>query len=171
MTSGQAGGRVTCDACGRVVDVPRLRDLVGFAASPVASPPDDRAIRGRGLAVGGVATALAAAVLAASLGRLGVLFFPQPAGADEIRAALASTSPADVHAVWQTLSRNGVHRPATSDELRLQQFAARAAAMSRLLWGLAGIGGVVALAGIALGAAAAGSATPSSRGSVGGDGG
>jgi hypothetical protein len=55
-----------------------------------------------------------------------------------------------VHEVWQSMARSGVGRPATQEELRLQQFAAHATGVARLLWGIAGVGLVTVLAGAAI---------------------
>jgi hypothetical protein len=50
------------------------------------------------------------------------------------------------------MARSGVARPATQEELRLQQFAAHAAGVAKLLWGVSGIGLVMAVVGAAIAA-------------------
>ena len=152
VTAGQAGGRTACAACGREIDVPRLRDLSIYA---VDQPPTEVATRsglGRGLVVAGCAVAIGAAVLGSSLVPIGGLFFPQPATVTEIRAAVAAAAPTDVHSAWQSIARSGVARPATREELRLQQFAANVAGVANLLWGISSIGLVVAVAGAVIAA-------------------
>jgi hypothetical protein len=152
VTAGQAGGRTACAACGREIDVPRLRDLTAYALDQPRGTVVPRSGLGRGLLVAGCAVAIGAAVLASSLVPIGRLFFPQPATVAEIQAAVAAAPPTAVHSAWQSMARSGVARPATPEELRLQQFAAHAAGVANLLWGISGIGLVVAVAGAAIAA-------------------
>ena len=153
VTAGQAGGRVRCPACGREIDVPRFRELAAFAVEQprtVAGPASGMA---RGLVVAGMSLAVIAALLAIALVPVGGRFFRQPPPIALIREAVAGASLADIHAAWQSMARSGVGRPATAEELRIQQFAAHAAGVARLLWGASGVGLVVALAGAAVAAA------------------
>ena len=152
VTAGQAGGRTACAACGREIDVPRLRDLAAYAVDQPRGTVVPRSGLGRGLVVAGCAVAIGAAVLASSLVPIGGLFFPQPTTVTEIRAAVSAAPPTDVHSAWQSMARSGVARPATQEELRLQQFAAHAAGVAKLLWGAAGIGLVMAVVGAAIAA-------------------
>lgn len=110
----------------------------------------------------GCAVAISAAALAVSLVPIGGLFFPQPATVAEIRAAINAAPTTDVHSAWQSMARSGVARPPTEQELRLQQFAAHASGVAKLLWGISGIGMAVALAGVAIAASgrAAGGGEP-----------
>jgi len=62
-----------------------------------------------------------------------------------------------VHSAWRSIVSSGVARPATQEELRLQQFAAHAAGVAKLLWGISGIGLAMAVAGAAI--ASSGSST------------
>jgi hypothetical protein len=153
VTAGQAGGRAACAACGREIDVPRLRDLAGYAVQQPHAAVAQRSGRsgvGRGLLVAGSAAAIGAALLAVSLVPVGGLFFRQPPTVAEIRSAVAAAPTVQVHEVWQSMARSGVGRPATQEELRLQQFAAHATGVARLLWGISGVGLVTALAGAAI---------------------
>jgi len=152
VTAGQAGGRTACAACGSEIDVPRLRDLAAYAVDQPRGTVVPRSGLGRGLVVAGCAVAIGAAVLASSLVPIGGLFFPQPTTVAKIRAAVSAAPPADVHLAWQSMARSGVARPATQEELRLQQFAAHAAGVAKLLWGVSGIGLVMAVAGAAIAA-------------------
>lgn len=162
MTAGQAGGQASCPACGRFLDVPRLRDLAAFAVEPAAASGPPRSGLGRGLLVAGSALGVAAALLALSLVPIGGLFFPQPPTVAQIRAAVATAPLPQVYEGWQSMARSGVGRPPSPEELRLQQFAANTVTVGRLLWGVSGIGMVMALAGAALSAAgrSAGSGAP-----------
>ena len=152
VTAGQAGGRVACSACGREIDVPRLRDLAAYAVDQPGAAGVPRSRLGRGLVVAGCAVSIGAAVLALSLVPIGGLFFPQPATVAEIRAAVSAAPSTDVHSTWQSIARSGVARPATQEELRLQQFAAHAAGVAKLLWGISGIGLTMAVAGAVIAA-------------------
>lgn len=166
VTAGQAGGRASCSSCGREIDVPRLRDLAGYAVEQSRAAEAPRSGVGRGLLVAGSAAAIGAALLAAALVPVGGLFFRQPPTAAEIRAAVAAAPTVQVHEAWQSMARSGVGRPATQDELRLQQFAAHATGVTTLLWGLSGVGLVTAL----LGATIAASGRSAGAGQAGGGG-
>jgi hypothetical protein len=152
VTAGQAGGQASCPDCGRAIDVPRLRDLAAYAVAPAAVVGPPRWGLGRGLLVAGSALGVAAAILALSLVPVGGLFFPQPPTVAQIRAAVATAPLAQVYEGWQSMARSGVGRPPSQEELRLQQFAANAVTVGRLLWGVSGIGLVMALVGAALAA-------------------
>lgn len=160
VTAGQAGGRVVCPACGRQIDVPRLRDLAAHAVEQPRRVAPPRSGMARGLIVAGTAVAIGAATLAIALVPVGGMFFRQPPSIPEIRAAVAAAAATDVHSAWQSMARSGVGRPATAEELRLQQFAAHAVGVGRLLWGVAAIGLLMTLAG----AAAAANARSSTSG-------
>lgn len=162
VTAGQAGGRVVCPACGREIEVPRLRDLAAYAVDHAAAASVPRSGVARGLVVAGCAIAISAAALAVVLVPIGGLFFPQPPTVAEIRAAINAAPSTDVHAAWQSMATSGVARPPTQQELRLQQFAAHASGVAKLLWGVSGIGIVMALVGVAIAASerAAGGGEP-----------
>lgn len=152
VTAGQAGGRTSCSSCGREIDVPRLRDLAGYAVDQPRGAEPPRSGVGRGLLVAGSAAAIGAALLAVALVPVGGRFFRQPPTVAEIRAAVAAAPAVQVHEAWQSMARSGVGRPATPEELRLQQFAAHATGVARLLWGISGVGLVTALAGATIAA-------------------
>jgi hypothetical protein len=149
VTAGQAGETMVCPECGQSLDIPRLRDLVGFAA---AKPPSSSATHGgwdaaRGLMVAGVSIAILGTILATSLVRIGGMFFQQPASAEAIRVAVRSVPVGDLHAAWKTVVATGVRRPPSAEELRLQQFAKTSSGIETVAWGLAGIGLAIAVAG------------------------
>lgn len=170
VTAGQAGGRVACPACGRGVDVPRLRDLVpdtghsATVAMPRSAAPAWNA--GRGLAVAGTALALLAAITAAVL-PVGSRLFPQPVSEAAIRAAVEAAPLGDVLAAWRSMAATGVRRPPMQEEQRLQQFTAMCERVSRLLWAVAAAGTCVAVAGFAAGRHSPASAPSPARGSLG----
>lgn len=149
VTAGQAGGRIACSSCGRTLDIPRLRDLVVHGAEP-AGRTTSRPPRGRGLVVAGIAVAAVSAATAATLVPVGSMFFSRPAGPSEIRSAIARATPEEVQAAWQALAATGVNRPPSPEEQRLRRFASHAAGVANLLWGVAGIGVVLAVTGAAL---------------------
>ncbi|MGI9177721.1 MAG: hypothetical protein ACR2IT_07685 [Pirellulales bacterium] len=158
VTAGQAGDTIACPACGQPVAIPRLRDLASFASPPASSAVAQRTgwDAARGLVFAGALTAILGAILATSLTRIGGLFFRQPASVAAIRAAVRSAPVGDVHAAWKASSTMGVHRPPTEEELRLQQFAKTSSGIETVGWGLACIGGVIAIAGGLLIASAGG---------------
>ncbi len=145
VTVGQAGDRVVCPACGRSIDVPRFRDLE--RCTPATTSGDRRtgwdALRG--LLFAGVTIAMVAALAAANVTGLGGGIFSQPLDDDMIRTAVRAAPIVDVHTAWQLLSRSGVQRPPTEEEIRLENFSQMAAGLSKVLWGVAGLGAAVAL--------------------------
>jgi hypothetical protein len=135
------------DTCGRTVDVPRLSDLAALEARRERAAERPAWDFARGLLLAGCATALVAAVAALNVDRIGAWFFPQPPDATTIHAAVMSSSTVDIYSAWRSFAVSGVRRLATDDEVRLQQFATSAGGVAALLWGVAGIGAVVAAAG------------------------
>lgn len=154
VTAGQAGGRAVCSACGRSVDVPRLRELVRAAESSAAAG----AIRSapawnvaRGLAVAGAAVAVVAALAALAIVPVGSRFFPQPAAPEVIRAAAKAAPIGEVLAAWKSMATTGVQRPPTVEEQRLQQFTATGSRIEALLWAIAAAGAALAVTGVVAG--------------------
>lgn len=147
ITTGQAGGRVTCPACGRAVDVPKLRDFATLQATEAGQSGG----RGRWrlshacMLAGGV-TAVAAWLAAAVLGRPPASTF----NADTIRANVAAASDRQIYEAWKQLSQSGVARLPLPDEKRLQQTASFRQGISRGLVVIGGAGAVVAALGAAL---------------------
>lgn len=149
VTAGQAGGTIVCRACGREIDVPRLRELAAFAVEPGRAEAPATAAPGRGMIVAGSVVAVAAAALAVALVPLGRFFFSQPPTPEVIRAAIDAAPPASIQFAWQALAATGVHRPPTAEELQLQQFAAHASGVAMFLWGVAVLGALLVAAGLA----------------------
>lgn len=151
MTAGQAGGRIACPACGAGIDVPRLRDLEQCEVAAVTHGERRAGWDAlRGLLFAGVAIALVATVAAANVARIGGSMFPQPPDANVIRAAVRAAPIVDVHAAWQSIAVSGVRRPPTEEEIRIGQFARTAAGIAAVLWGVAGLGVVLAATGAAM---------------------
>jgi hypothetical protein len=142
---GQAGDRVVCPACGGAIDVPRLRDLEAFAVavSPTASR-GWRACHGWLLLAATVAATAGAA--AAVLGAGGMPAAFRLPDAEAIRAAVDSADAATIYKAWQAMRFSGVDRGALAEELRLQRSAGVAAGLSRMLWAIATLAGLVAAA-------------------------
>jgi hypothetical protein len=67
--------------------------------------------------------------------------------ADMIRMAVQGGSIVDIHQAWQAFARQGVERPIMPDEAQLLRQAGIATAVGRLLWGVAALGLVLAIAG------------------------
>jgi hypothetical protein len=142
---GQAGGRVACPSCGGAIDVPRLRDLEVFAVavSPTASR-GWRACHGWLLLAAAVAATAGAAAAVSGAGGMAAAF--RLPDAEAIRAAVDSADPATIYKAWQAMRFSGVDRGALPEELRLQRLAGVAVGISRMLWAIATLAGLVAAA-------------------------
>lgn len=137
VVPGQAGGRATCPACGAVIDVPRLRDLAGYA---VGEPAEAAApwSRSRAWLLVMAAVAAAAAVAAFVVPRF---MAPPRLVPDEsaIRAAIDAVDAATIYKAWQAMRGSGIDRGALPEELRLQQAAGSTSRVVMLLWGIAAV--------------------------------
>lgn len=154
VTAGQAGGQAVCSACGRSVDVPRLRELVrgteaSTAPGAIRSAPAWNVARG--VAVAGAAVAVVAALAALAIVPVGSRFFPRPAAPEVIRAAAKAAPIGEVLDAWRSMATTGVQRPPTLEEQRLQQFTATGSRIAGLLWALAAAGAGLAVAGVVAG--------------------
>jgi hypothetical protein len=147
VTAGQAGERLVCSACGRSVEVPRLRDLVRLEGEGVGGHERGAWDPSRGLLFVGGVVAIVAAIAAANVHVIGARFFRQPPDAHAIRTAVRAASPVDIHSAWHSLAASGVRRSPTEEELRLQQFTRSARGVAAVLWASAGIAAAVAVAG------------------------
>lgn len=141
--AGQAGGRVMCPACGRDVEVPKLRELERLREQlPIAVP--------RRMPWGPLhAVALVAAVVAI-VAWTAALFMSRstPTGAvdlDAFRAAVQAADDAKVYAAWKRGTYDSVERPLTSDEEKLLQVSRFTGGVSRTLQLLGGLGALTAL--------------------------
>lgn len=142
VAAGLAGGRTVCPSCGRSLDVPRLRDLQACVAADDATVSLRRWRSRHAWMLVGTSLAVAAAASAVVVGRR-VNVGPSVA-ADT--AAIQSADTVTVHRAWQAMRWWGVDRGALPEELRSQRAAATADGIGRLLWALAGVGAVVAVA-------------------------
>ncbi len=144
VVPGRAGGRVTCPACGAVLDVPRLRDLVAFAAREpaVATRPWNRS---QGWLL--VAVCVAAFAVLAALVVPRVMAPPRLVpDASAIRAAVDAVDAATIHKAWQAMRASGIDRGALPEELRFQQAAGSASRIAMLLWAIAAVAAAGAVA-------------------------
>ncbi len=144
VAKGQAGGQVRCQACGAVVDVPRLRDFAGLEVATDDPRPLRRWDAARGVLLAGAALAALAAVAATtivSLASRAVGAAPDP---EAIRVAVAAADTVEVHRAWQRLTEWGVDRLPTDDERRQRAVAASAAGVAMALWIVAGVGALIA---------------------------
>lgn len=148
VTSGQAGTRVVCPACGAAVDVPRLRDLaVREAPQPAAAASRPAWDAARGIAFAGAAVALLAAFAAAAIPPVAGLFVPQPVRPDEVRRAVSAAPITTIHAAWTELAASGLSRTPSPLEVRFARFTRVTRSLSRTLWGVAAVATVVAAGG------------------------
>jgi hypothetical protein len=144
VVSGQAGGSVTCPACGRQNDVPKLRD---FEQLKTRSQSSGKAAGGwsamHALALAGAASAAIAFAAAAVVGSTPrAAFDPERVRSD----ILASEDDARLYRALQEYSSASVSRGAMREEVDLQRRAIFATGMARTLQVLGGLGAVVAVA-------------------------
>jgi len=141
---GQAGGRTTCSACGRQLEVPRLGELGRLA--PVAIPA-----AGAGRVWTPAHACLLGGLAVAAIGWLAAIAVNSPPesamDAGTIRAAVATARDGDIYKAWQSFARSGVARPPMADEQRLQQVAISLRAVATVLKIIAGLGAAVACGG------------------------
>ena len=153
ITTGQAGGVVSCPACGSQVTVPKLRD---FSRLEAVERGQSGSRTGWRLAhacmlAGGITAVLAWAAAA-------MLSVPPPTTItpEAIRANVAAASDKQIFEAWKALSQSGVARPPLPEEKRLQQRSHFWEGVSRGLLVLGSLGAAVGLAGLAMWAAARG---------------
>ncbi|MEI7782172.1 MAG: hypothetical protein WCJ18_09645 [Planctomycetota bacterium] len=143
VSAGLAGGRVNCPACGRTVDVPKLRELGQLRTQELAP-----VVRTRWS--GAHAVLLAGAALAAISWVASLLVVPRTdSGVDPaaIRAVVQAASDQDVYRVWkQGLSRSSVQRPPTDEEQKLLRISRFSGGVSRGLQMLGTLGALAAAA-------------------------
>lgn len=157
VSAGQAGGRTTCGGCGRPLDVPRLRDLATHAADAEPGPAGSGWDAGRGMVFAGCALALLATLAALAAEPLGGAIIGRSPAPQAIRQSVAAAPIAAVHAAYTQAANEGLNRPPSAVEVRLQQYSRLAKSLAAALWVVAVGGGLVALAGFALRSARGGS--------------
>jgi hypothetical protein len=147
ITSGQAGGTVSCPGCGREVAVPKLRDFGRLEAAATGQSRRREGWRASHacMLAGGLTAFFAWAVAV-------VFAMPtqSPFTADAIRAGVAAASDRQIYEAWKSLSRSGISRPPLPDEKRIQQTASFRSGLSRGLFVIGGLGAAVGLLGVAL---------------------
>lgn len=151
ITSGQAGGLVTCPACGREVAVPKLRDVSRLKSIERGqSRPRVGWRRAHACMLAGWITAVLAWAGAA------LLAVPPRATitSETIRANVAAASDAQIFEAWKALSQSSVARPPLPEEKRLQQRSHFWQGVSRALLVIGTLGAVLGLAGAGMWATA-----------------
>jgi hypothetical protein len=156
--TGRAGGQVACEACGRQLAVPTLRELTQLPrvhGDAQGTGARDRAASGRwtlwqGLLAGGLAVAvvswgLAALIFSATRTDLDM---------DRMRQQIDQAPFMRVYAAWRDMASGGVERDETVGEYRARNMGVRgrAAAITLSVVGglaaaVAALGGVAAVAG------------------------
>jgi hypothetical protein len=148
IVPGQAGGRVTCPACGAAIDVPRLRDLAACAVPEprAAAAPRWRPCQAWLL----VASAVAATATVSALAVPRLIAPPQivPDSA-AIRAAVNAVDAVTLYQAWQAMRASGIDRGTLPEELRIQQAAGSTRRIVMLLWTVAAAAGCAAAAAAA----------------------
>lgn len=146
MGLGQAGTAITCPSCGATLAVPRLRELAAFEVQHVR-PATPRWHAGH-------AWMLICGVIAAMAALAALLLSRFDGGAsrrlpDErlIRTAVESADAVMIHKAWLAVKRSGVDRGAVAEEILVQQAADSVGRIATLLWAIAGVGGLAAMAG------------------------
>lgn len=145
VVPGQAGTRLSCPACGALLDVPRLRDLEA-AKPPVPIAPPGRWRRSHAWCLGGAAVAATAALAASLLGdgiALGRVLLPD---ATMIRTAVDSADATTIYKAWMGMRSAGVDRGAIPEEIRVQRAAGVAGQVRGMLWIMAAAAAVVSVA-------------------------
>lgn len=152
VTAGQAGTRVSCPRCGAPVDVPRWRDLAGFAA-PAAGTGDRPSGWGlsRGLLFLGTAIAVLAGLAALAAVPIGGRLVAHPPTPDEVHRWVAAAPITAVHEAGTRLSQSGLSRVPSPEEVRFKRFTTVARGVSRALWGVSAVAAMLAVAGFAVG--------------------
>jgi len=149
VTKAQAGGRVTCQACGRDEQVPKFRDL-GKLREASAPRTDDRD-RSRRTWTAMHTLLLAGSLLAATCG-LGSLTITPPVAetfdAKTLRASVMQAPLDEVYAAWKTrLSPAGIDRPRTDSEAKAHARTDFYTTLRDGLRGAAALGAILAIAG------------------------
>jgi len=147
VNKGQAGGSVTCPACGAGVAVPKFRDFDRLREQSTTVTHGTVWTAAHAWLLTGLVTA-ALSWTAAGLVRFRTVDIVNP---EAIRAAVAAASDIDVYKAWkQELSRVGVRRPPTGAEealLRSWQFSD---GVARTLQSLGTLGALAAAAAAAV---------------------
>lgn len=152
VVAGQAGGAVTCPACGASMLVPRLGALERLEIE--ASAPTAAEGAGWNAAWACLATGVALLVLGAAAAGWLRTRWTAIAGIDEgrIRTVVESAGVESVHAAWLDYELKGLSMAALPEERRAQQQATALRGLEVVAWTAAAVGGVVtALAVCAMG--------------------
>lgn len=96
-----------------------------------------------------MAVAVLAAVAAAATIPVGGLFVPQPPRPDEVRRAVAAAPISTIHSAWIAMSKSGLSRTPSPQEVRFGKFTRATRGVSRGLWGVAAVAAIVSAAAFA----------------------
>lgn len=155
VTTGQAGGKKVCPHCGKVVDIPPLRDLRRLPL--VNEKPVSSRVRWgfpASLTTAGVVIAMVSWVAAALLS---ARVTPREASVVSDPAAIARSFDAaplpEVYGIWWSVSRVGVDRGQTPEETAVNRISRGRLGMAYALVLFGGLGAIVAITGLILAAA------------------
>ena len=140
---GQAGGRVSCPACGAMVAVPRLGELARLPRGRPPAPVAAAWTAAHACLLGGCVVAATALAAAAYLGSTPAPLFDAAA----IRGAVTAAATPTVYREWQFLARSGVARPPLPEEQRLVTTARSGRAVAAVLLAVAAGGAAAAVGG------------------------
>lgn len=146
VTLGQAGTETTCASCGAVVSVPRLRDLAAFEVKDIRPGGSGWQAGHAWTLIGGV-IAVIAAVAAGLLSRFDGGASRRLPDETVIRAAVESADPVMIHKAWLAVKKSGVDRGAVAEEMLVRQAADSVGRVAMLLWAVAAMGAMAAVAG------------------------
>lgn len=151
VSAGLAGGQVACEACGRQLVVPTLRELTLLPR--VEDDAQRRDARDRGAAArwtlwqGLVAGGLAIAVVSWGLAALVSSATRSDPDMEYVRRQIDRAPFMRVYAAWREMASSGVERDETVGEYRARNMDARGRAAAVTLSVIGGIGAVVAAVG------------------------
>ena len=142
VVAGQAGGEVTCPACGRRNRVPKFRDLGQLRVKAESSVAASRWGMPQAVALAGMACAAIFWATAAWVGAV-----PKAAiDPDMVRANIEAGDDKALYQSLQDYSRASVERLPINGEVALQRQTRFAQGMSQTLYAIGGLGAVAAAA-------------------------
>lgn len=147
MTAGQAGGSVTCPRCGRILSVPKLRDLGALERQE----PRETSPRTTWRPAHAIALLGAIVAVASWLGGLWIAWDSAVAVDDALlRSAVLAADDMAIYRVWsEGLARASVRRPPADEEQVLLRRARFADSMRSVL-NLVAVGAGLAAAAAAI---------------------
>ncbi|RLS30308.1 MAG: hypothetical protein DWH80_11675 [Planctomycetota bacterium] len=148
VSVGQAGGTLACQACGKILDIPKLRNfhLMEMEEATVRSPVNAGWGFPQGFMLFGIVIAVASFTLA------GVLAVPAGSeiNSELIRSNVDAAPIAEVYKAWIFFASSGVLRPSTIDEELAIRRTVLGGSGAQLLRLIGVIGMIVAAIGLGL---------------------